>query len=371
MPGRLLHAIAQLVFDDAVRRTVVDQAIADMREEWVIASANSRERLRARLRGYAAFWSLVAISPVAFHRWPGREKNGRPLGRFASVVAAIVLLVLARRTNMDYGLSAALDQLPQGTLGVLGAGADYAFLIAPAILAIMLIRRWRGGSELFRIHAGEVVMAGLASITGAIFLGTAGIIHTFQQIGLQGSAGVGTVTAGVVGATQPLVLAVGSAAICLVAFATVTLFRHSRHASKEEAARPSLRWAFGWSALLVGTLVAVDQLFRLHHEMTNFLVILLGPPSGASGRVLAAQSEQIIPPLLTLGFLLSIVIVALTIAMWRASRARHAHPLMTWASSVALVAVVIGGAWHAQVVRTDLQTYHDNMNRMRAQVSPR
>jgi hypothetical protein len=284
MPGRWLHAIARLVFDDAVRRRVVDQAIADMRDEWLTAADGAQGRMRACLRGYAAFWSLVVISPVAFRGWPGSEKSGRPLGRFASITAAIVLLLLARGTNMGIWLFQLLDRLPEGTMLALGETSRLAFLVGPVLLAAMLIRRWKADSQQFRIHAGAVVLACLASITLATFLGTAGLVGTFQGIGTQGHAGLGVINDGVVGATQPLVVAVLSGAICLAVFTIVLLVRAGRGGPADPAPRPTGRWAIGWSILLASALVAVDQLLRLHHEMTGWLVDVLGPPRpGRSG----------------------------------------------------------------------------------------
>ena len=267
---------------------------------------------------------------------------------------------------MDGGLAGILDRLPAGTLAVLGAGADYAFLIGPAMLSVMLLRRWHGGADAFRIHTGEVVLAGLASITAAAFFGTAGIVGTFQDIGTQGGAGLGTVTNAVVGATKPVVWAVVSTVICLLAFAVLTLVSRRRGSSDNAAtAAPSARRAFGWSVLLAGVVFAVDRLLRLHHEMTDWLVVLLGPPTPeVTGQYMLLRSEEIIPPLLASGFLLSAVVLILTMSMWRASRARAAHPLLTWASSVALVAVLVGGAWHANIVNRDLQKYQAGIEKM-------
>ena len=261
-----------------------------------------------------------------------------------------------------------LDRLPEGTMRALGAASNLAFLIGPMLLAVMLVRRWRGDPQQFRVEAGAVVLACLTSITAAAFLGTAGIVGAFQGIGRQGHGGLGVVTDGVVAATQPLVAAVLSAAICLVVFTIVMFIRVGRRGLTGMAAKPSRKWAAGWSLLLAGALVAVDQLLRLHHEMTALLVDLLGPTrSGRTGAYLAARSEEVFPPLLAYGFVLSVVIVALTIGMWRASRTRGAHPMLTWVSSAALVVVLIGGAWHAQIVRRDLRTYRDNIAMLQAQ----
>ena len=101
MPGAWLHILARFIFDESVRRPVVDQTIGDMRAEW-IAAQSSAARWAARWRGYVAFWSLVLIAPVAFRNWPGRQeskrmfqwRSGMTLGRGISFVTVLVVLGL-------------------------------------------------------------------------------------------------------------------------------------------------------------------------------------------------------------------------------------------------------------------------------------
>jgi hypothetical protein len=364
LPGAWLLAIARLIFDDAVLADVVQPTIADLQREWIDAGSNTRARMLAVCRGYLAFWSLMAISPVAFRNWRGRQKKGRPLARVAAVTAAVMLLLFARRTNMDIWLLQLLDRLPEGTLSALGSSSDFAFLIGPMILAAMMIRRRKGDG----IQAGEVVLACLASITVATFLGTAGLVGAFQDIGLGGSAGVGQVTDGVVGATRPIVVAIISSLGCLLVFGAAVLARRRSVVSEvPTGAHQSMRHAVGWSILLAGVIVAVDQLLRLHHKMTEFMLQTLGPPQpAASGQLLASRAAEIFPLLLAAGALLSVVVFALSLGMWRASRARVSHPLLTWSSVAALVTVLVGGTWHASVVQTDLNTFRDNLAEMRA-----
>lgn len=97
IPGRFLLKVAELVFDDSVLATVVRPTIADLQTEVRDAGGDRVARLRARIRGYAAFWLLVGCAPVAFHAWPTRsigsqDHEDRTSGTaFAFYVAAIVL----------------------------------------------------------------------------------------------------------------------------------------------------------------------------------------------------------------------------------------------------------------------------------------
>lgn len=96
-PGCLLLKVAKLVFDESVLSAVVIPTIADLQNE-VREAGDRRARLRARLRGYVAFWVLVGAAPVAFHRWPTRSIGAEEAAEdrtsgtvFAFYVAAIVL----------------------------------------------------------------------------------------------------------------------------------------------------------------------------------------------------------------------------------------------------------------------------------------
>lgn len=71
-PGRLLLKLATALFDDGVVESVVAPTIADLQAE-VRRARTAREAVRARVRGYAAFWSLVLFAPVAAHAWPVRD----------------------------------------------------------------------------------------------------------------------------------------------------------------------------------------------------------------------------------------------------------------------------------------------------------
>jgi hypothetical protein len=91
-PGTFLLKVARVVFDESVRADVIEPTIADLREE-VAAAYAPKDRLVARLRGYAAFWRLVAVAPVAFIGW--RPSRAAAYTSPAIGIAAGILLVLA------------------------------------------------------------------------------------------------------------------------------------------------------------------------------------------------------------------------------------------------------------------------------------
>jgi hypothetical protein len=91
-PGTFLLKVARIVFDEAVCADVIEPTIADLRQE-VAAAYAPKDRLVARVRGYAAFWRLVALAPIAFIGWrpsPSAAYTSPAIG-----IAAGMLLVLA------------------------------------------------------------------------------------------------------------------------------------------------------------------------------------------------------------------------------------------------------------------------------------
>jgi hypothetical protein len=78
-PGGLLLKLARVVFDEAVVASVVQPTIADLQAEVGAAGDHRLRRMRAYVRGYAAFWTLVALAPVAAHAWPVQPQGGMRL----------------------------------------------------------------------------------------------------------------------------------------------------------------------------------------------------------------------------------------------------------------------------------------------------
>jgi hypothetical protein len=64
-PGRWLLKIAPCLFNERFMAAVVRPTIADLQSEVATAGADRVKQLDARCRGYAAFWTLVAVAPFA------------------------------------------------------------------------------------------------------------------------------------------------------------------------------------------------------------------------------------------------------------------------------------------------------------------
>jgi len=74
-PGTWLLKVARLVFNDAVSASIVVPTIADLQADIKAAGEDRAQLLRARIRGYAAFWKLILLAPFAAHAWTVREEG--------------------------------------------------------------------------------------------------------------------------------------------------------------------------------------------------------------------------------------------------------------------------------------------------------
>ena len=74
-PGSLLLALARAIFDASIVASIVEPTIADLQADVAAAGPHPLRRAHARLRGYAAFWTLVLLAPIAAHAWPERKEG--------------------------------------------------------------------------------------------------------------------------------------------------------------------------------------------------------------------------------------------------------------------------------------------------------
>jgi hypothetical protein len=127
-PGKWLLAIGRALLAPAIVADVVEPTIADLREEWLRAADRSARRL-ARIRGYLAFWSILAMAPFAFRNWPGRRsvpfwqiQGSDDMTRRGRIQLVFVLTVaglaagygIARFRTPMYQASAVIQLIPAG-----------------------------------------------------------------------------------------------------------------------------------------------------------------------------------------------------------------------------------------------------------------
>ena len=98
LPGTTLLNIAPLLFSEQFVSTVVHPTIADLQSEYAAAGASRVRRLRALVRGYAAFWTVMIVAPFAQSAAPERiadGSSGSVVQHFAAGIAALTVLAFA------------------------------------------------------------------------------------------------------------------------------------------------------------------------------------------------------------------------------------------------------------------------------------
>lgn len=121
VPGTILLKIARLVFNDRVFAAVVQPTIADMQREIADAGARRINHLRARWRGYCAFWTLTLAVPLDAWASPAADAGAVA---FPDVVARLsagsILVAVLAVVGPVFGARVAV---------VAAAGAVFAILI--------------------------------------------------------------------------------------------------------------------------------------------------------------------------------------------------------------------------------------------------
>ena len=358
LPGEWLLRIARDLFDSAIVSGVLEPTIADLQEEFVAARSGA-DRMLARWRGYVAFWSIVIMAPITLRQWPGHRRRARAYLGWAAVSGVVIVLVVAWRPIMlEFGYWLFETH---NVLRVAAAIGGFAFLAGPLALTFVGVRRWAGGRQLFRVGAAEAMLFSLLSVTAGVTLGAAGMVYTFSEIGVKGTAGLVPVVNGVTGAIRPVLYALVTFGVCVAAIAVMTL-RARRGGRPDDASQgpptPSTGTAVTCAVLLCLVVVAVDRLLQLNHQTMGWLVVLISPPRpGSSARITAEGFSESVSLLLFWGLVLTIAVFAAGLYVWRASRARVTHPLMIWTARVALVVVFAGAAWHGRVLNGDLRHF--------------
>ncbi|HEY7288771.1 MAG TPA: hypothetical protein VH583_02960 [Vicinamibacterales bacterium] len=91
-PGTWLLKIAPFLFNERFLTAVVRPTIADLQSE-VAAAPHALQRVRARSRGYAAFWMLVAVAPFATWSDDRPQVSGSRLIAASTVVTIVAVVV--------------------------------------------------------------------------------------------------------------------------------------------------------------------------------------------------------------------------------------------------------------------------------------
>jgi hypothetical protein len=98
VPGTTLLKLARLLCSEHLLSTVVQPTISDLQREIANAGPNGRKRLRARWRGYCAFWTVMFVGPFMPRSSPAEEVGAvafpDAIARIAVGSIGVTLLVL-------------------------------------------------------------------------------------------------------------------------------------------------------------------------------------------------------------------------------------------------------------------------------------
>jgi len=173
VPGTFLLKIARLLFNDRVHASIVQPTIADLQREVANAGPNRTERLRARWRGYAAFWRLTVVSPFALSTSPADAVGVAFPDAVARLAVGSIVVALLAIVGPALGAWAAL---------VAAAGALFALLIHrwyarhPSDIAVPDEPRQRGTPQI-NFSSTEVAgnIGGLIFVVGSVFVVAIGL----------------------------------------------------------------------------------------------------------------------------------------------------------------------------------------------------
>ena len=371
LPGTWLEAIARAVFDEPALSHAALPAIADFQQEWIDAGANRRRRWLARWRGYVAFWSLVLIAPVAFRTTAVRSRppasRARRVGR---VILAIVVAGAIGFSQLDeFWRGWLFNQVPGNTWRTMGLIAPVSFLAGPVALGLVLLRRRTAGPWDAPTRVSALLLLSLLSVTVAGLASGASVVGMLRGVSQTGSGGYGVVAPVVSGAALAMRNGLLTAVVCLLFAAAIggRAWWRGRTTAPSQP-RMSMPGALAWSVLLVGILLAIDQLVRAHHEAMRAWIVMSDPDPAHRSLSLQIIAEGTLSDSLVLllagGSVLTTLVIVASVKVWRSLRARGPHPLFTWVSRAALAIAVVGVAYHSRVVVADLASFHETIDRL-------
>jgi hypothetical protein len=98
VPGTTLLTIARLLFNEHLISTVVQPTISDLQREIAAAGPRRFKRLRARWRGYWAFWTVMLVAPLTLRPSPAQQAGAvafpDAVARLAVGSIVVTLLVI-------------------------------------------------------------------------------------------------------------------------------------------------------------------------------------------------------------------------------------------------------------------------------------
>jgi len=363
--GSWLRRFAALVFDADTLARVVDPTLADLQHEVDDAGDDAAAGRAARLRGYFAFWKLVVLSPFVFADWPGRRQLAHSLTHIGVIVVLLVVTFGAKSEWMMRWLGEFFPRFEPRIISIADLG-PYVWMLTPIAVAVLVLF---GRRSPFRTAPVAIVMICGATVAAAASYGAAGFIAAFDRIGRTGSAGPGDTISAVDALVIPNLLALGITAAMLMLI-VVSQWRIRNVPATSIGIDPGRSGAAAIVLVMSMTvsLIAANRWLLLNEGLIE-ATLEITSPSGATaaggGRAFMASSEIAIP-LMLLGLVISVTMLAAAFAAWRTSRVRRPNQFVIWSTRLAVVALLVGCIWHANVMSSQWQTFRTQTNAMLA-----
>lgn len=171
--GTTLLKIARLLFNERLISAVVQPTIADLQREIANAGPNGLKRLRARWRGYYAFWRITLVSPFASWASPAADAGAVAFpDAIARLAVGAIVVALVAVVGPVLGVWAAV---------VTVAGALFAILIhawyARHPSEVPTPAEPQRGSPQINFSSTEVAgnIGGLIFVVGSVFIVAIGL----------------------------------------------------------------------------------------------------------------------------------------------------------------------------------------------------
>ena len=365
MPGSWLRRLATLIFDADTMARVVDPTLSDLQHECDHAGDDAGAKRKARLRGYLAFWKIVALSPFVFSDWPGRRQFAQSLVHVGAIVILIVVTFGAKSAWMMSWLAEFYPRLEGRFISIADLG-PYVWMLTPIAVALLALF---GRRSPFRAAPVAILMICSATIAAAASYGAAGFVAAFASVGRSGSTGVGPIISAFEALVLPSLLALVITVVSLMLIG-VSQWRARHVPALDSGIGPNVPGAAGF--VLVGSMalaiIAANRWMLINEELIEAALALLNPARAdalGGGRVVLGMTE-IAFPLMMLGLVIAATMLAAAFMAWRASRARRPSQFVIWSTRLAVIALLAGCAWHASVLTAQWRTFRSDLSALQS-----
>ena len=290
---------------------------------------------------------------------PDHPRAGTVIRRLATLIFDPVVMdgvVDPTLADMQRDIATASGALDHARARLMGYVAFWKLVV----LAPFIFQGWptrpiaRAG-----FHVSLTILSLLAVVVSAVY-GSTRVILFFHQIATTGSGGIASMAGTVNAAAIPALVALA------VIFATAILAGvSSLRRGTQSAELPPMKVGATLTVVvvLVGALVAADNLLSLQTQALDLLLALTSPSRAAragGGRALAMSAGMLVPMLVS-SLIFLVLVVAGVAVVWRLTRRRRPSAALIWLWRAGLVAICVTSVWRGHQIRTDWSSFYTEL----------